>query len=252
MNRLSISDEVRDTSSIGVIERAIAQREHTELICIECGGAVAPESPEPASVVVGFDDQGTLIERFAHDRCAPSHVDRAAPWTMSTEPRLTYVPILRPGPPGRGPRLERNAVVLDSKGTDATAIAAYRSGGFVASDDGIETMDSPILKDSVGGVDLVDTALRLHRDERSVMDDALLSPDENLLGGSPGCVHRPLGPCGRRSRPSSAPPGLAERQSRPTDRPTDRPTNRPTYRPKGPRLSHSVWAQTPCLCPNPR
>jgi len=36
------------------------------------------------------------------------------------------------------------------------------------------------LVGTVGGVDLVDTAMRLHRDERSIMDNALLSPDETF------------------------------------------------------------------------
>lgn len=36
------------------------------------------------------------------------------------------------------------------------------------------------LVGTVGGVDLVDTAMRLHRDERSVMDNAMLSPDETF------------------------------------------------------------------------
>ena len=45
------------------------------------------------------------------------------------------------------------------------------------------------LVGSVGGVDLVATALRLHRQERSLLHDPLLSPDEIFLRIAQGRAH---------------------------------------------------------------
>lgn len=90
----------------------------------------------------------------------------------------------------------------------------------------------------VGGVDLVDTAMRLHRDERSVMDNACSRP-MRPSGRSRGCVHGRSGRCGRRSRLSPS-----------ADRGASRVAALPGGLGAGP--ARRVWAQTLFTCPNPR
>ncbi len=94
------------------------------------------------------------------------------------------------------------------------------------------------LVGTVGGVDLVDTAMRLHRDERSVMDNAMLTPDETFWTIAQLRARR-SGWCGRPSRLSPSSDGGGSRS--PPDWPA-RALDRP----------RRVWAQTLFLCPNPR
>jgi hypothetical protein len=61
-----ISDEVRALLSRAMIERLLAQREHTVLNCVVCGGGVPPEAPDAMSVILRFDVAGALVAQYAH------------------------------------------------------------------------------------------------------------------------------------------------------------------------------------------
>jgi hypothetical protein len=155
MSRLSVSDEVRDVLSTAALERAIAQREHTELVCAKCGGTIIPEDPDPASVIVGFVDHDIAVLRFAHGACAPSHVDREARWAGAMKLAFSYVAMLRVRRVAAVLVWEPVTVLLDGAGREAGKVATYRSAGFVSSQDGLAETAGPFRKDWMlaGGTD---------------------------------------------------------------------------------------------------
>ena len=145
MSRLLISDEVHALLSTTVLERILAMREHTTIICNTCGVTITPEDPDIVSVSLDTDppaDRGAL--RFAHATCAPSTV------TYTTLPDglrddFTYYWLLRRGRIGAVLMWEPVSLALNVDAGQAANVIVYTRQGFAPSQDGIADTNGPVL-----------------------------------------------------------------------------------------------------------
>lgn len=84
------------------VSQVADMREHTDAICIACGGPIRPEDPAPATVVLGVSEDIFLYIRLAHERCAPSQVydidGELRSRNFLTEVSFVAYPILRAPP----------------------------------------------------------------------------------------------------------------------------------------------------------
>jgi len=144
VGRLAISDEVRALLSTATIQRLLAQREHTELNCVICGGSVPPEAPDIMSVLVRFDLAGGHVAQYAHESCAPSHVDRSDVVVAPNDEHVIYTPALLVRRRVRAALIwEPRRPAFDMSRSEAVAVMAYRDLGFAASDAGLAAIYGP-------------------------------------------------------------------------------------------------------------
>lgn len=145
--QLIISDEVREQVPSRVLERAIAMRNHTEILCAYCGGRVPPESRKPLTVVVRFGDDGRGVVNYAHPQCSPSIIDRR------TRPRpqrhdVSYIAYLRPHHPIAGILIwEPTQVDIDAGSGEAFVVTVAQKFGFRPSERGMGDTSGPFLDD---------------------------------------------------------------------------------------------------------
>ena len=153
-----ISDEVRALLSTAVIERLLALRQHTEVNCSFCGGAVAPEDPTSMSVVVRMEAAtGQRVVQFAHPGCSSSRVDEQTLMRGSDAPRTGYMPLRRVQAPVGVLIWEQYRSAVDPAAGVAENVAFYEAAslpppvradqqaGFRPSEDGLARTVGPVL-----------------------------------------------------------------------------------------------------------
>lgn len=102
MERLVIDPVVQAILGSSTVARFVDMREHTDMVCIACHGAIRPEDPAPATVVVGVSENTVLRVNVAHEACMPSRVydidqELDLPAVL-TEVSFVAYPILRAPP----------------------------------------------------------------------------------------------------------------------------------------------------------
>ncbi|MBA2630887.1 MAG: hypothetical protein H0U84_07685 [Thermoleophilaceae bacterium] len=101
MEKLVIDPVVRAILGPSQVSQVADMREHTDAVCVGCGGPIRPEDPAPATVVLGVSEDNVLYIRLAHERCAPSQVyDIAGELHSGLHAEVSFVayPILRAPP----------------------------------------------------------------------------------------------------------------------------------------------------------
>ena len=178
MGRVVISDEVRALLSTAAIERLLAQREHTVLTCVICRASVPPEAPDVMSVLLRFDAAGAQVAQYAHESCAPSHVDRSDVVVAPDEERVIYTPALLARRRVRAALVwEPRRPVFDLSRSEAVAVMVYRELGFAASDAGVSAIYGPTPPGLVLEGDGAQLLLRSRREPLQWFDDvAAIAP----------------------------------------------------------------------------
>jgi len=147
VSRLQISDQVRALLPTPVVERVIAARQHTDIICPACRITITPKDPAIVSVSVAVDsgsDHMRLV--LAHAACQPSIVISAQlpdgiDWRFSyrmfvrDHASLPCVLVWEP---------ITIAVLPDASST--VNVLVYSRQGFAASPDGVRYTQPPVLR----------------------------------------------------------------------------------------------------------
>jgi hypothetical protein len=159
MARLLVSDEVRALLPTAALERVLAAREHTEIICGTCRLTIAPEDQAVVSVSVAIDrpaERSAVL--LAHATCQPSVVHEVTWPADHVDDRFSYWVALRAHPIPCILIWEPVSLHIDAEAGQALNVSFYTSKGFQASEHGMALSDGPPLPGWVlrsSGKDLV-------------------------------------------------------------------------------------------------
>ena len=162
--RLHIAEEIIEGLPIEELNRVVDAREHTELLCTVCRGAIAPGSDETAEVIAWAGPAGLMVIHYAHARCKvsgvyemealeidePSDVDDLGPEAPPPGTQLTWVPVLRPAGAPRAMLVWEASAIVRVGGADGS----WRDGhldhmlahGFVAADGPLDVLSAPLTE----------------------------------------------------------------------------------------------------------
>jgi hypothetical protein len=121
--KLVIAPVVQAILGTSALSELVDTREHTEVVCLRCHRTIAPEDPEPATLVLGVSEDTMVLINFAHATCLDSGVydidARLRPVAFG-EVSFTAYPVLRPPPASPRPMIifEFGARVMNGPGGD--------------------------------------------------------------------------------------------------------------------------------------